>query len=407
MKDKKLIEISDYFIQSKAEFYDSLKAIADKGVVNLRPDGVYFFSECNKNKTVIFPFRDIVSIEEFSNYVQIKLKEKSEVSPSFVLNIFDMTLLKSLRKRVTKSNPKLFSRILMRFNHLPLWSRILSLAVGLGLVLVVFLGLLPEAYVLIPLKNEKILGERIYEKIIRSWDICSHKKLTEILKRMEGKLRNRDDIFDYKITIIQSNIENAFALPGGHIIFFSKIISKSKTPDEIAAILAHEMEHIQNRHGLRQIIRLAGYSFIASIVIGGWGLEELEMIEMLAEIGTTIFLFKYSRDFETEADRLAIQRLNHKGISVRGFRDFFIRMQNEEQRLSDQATKRIFKKSGKKNKPGGESSEKKPAVDWWSAHPNHQARIKLIEGALKKENFKKISILKNNEDWNNIKAGCR
>jgi predicted Zn-dependent protease len=115
---------------------------------------------------------------------------------------------------------------------------------------------------------------------------------------------------------------NAFALPGGTIVVTDQLINLSKSPDEIIAILAHEIGHIEKRHAMKQIIQSSLTTLIAATITG-----DAETLSA-ATVGLPVILMqtKYSRDFEREADAFAFKLLKQAEISPQAFADILERI---------------------------------------------------------------------------------
>lgn len=115
----------------------------------------------------------------------------------------------------------------------------------------------------------------------------------------EVNLENRDEL-------------NAYCAPGGKIMFFSGIINRlSLTDDEIAAIMGHEMAHALREHGReamsREMAKQLGMNVLAMS-----GKVEGQYLQLLDQ-GTGVFLLKYSRENETEADRIGLELMARAG----------------------------------------------------------------------------------------------
>jgi beta-barrel assembly-enhancing protease len=107
---------------------------------------------------------------------------------------------------------------------------------------------------------------------------------------------------------------NAFALPGGHVVIYDGILKRMKEPDELAALLSHEVAHIQYKHSLKGISRnLAGYMFIALLFNDINGISTV-----LIENANTLNNLHYSRSLETEADLKALKTLERNNIDQHG-----------------------------------------------------------------------------------------
>ena len=97
---------------------------------------------------------------------------------------------------------------------------------------------------------------------------------------------------------------NAFALPGGPVLVTDALV-RALSDDEIVAVLAHEFGHVEERHALRRVLRVAGLFLVASLVLGGDGgvLEEIGIVA--AGLATS----SYTRGFEQAADDFAARLL--------------------------------------------------------------------------------------------------
>lgn len=91
---------------------------------------------------------------------------------------------------------------------------------------------------------------------------------------------------------------NALAFPDGTIMMTDQLIKVSQHPDELAGVMAHEIVHVTERHGMRNVLRTTGILVFASAVFGDAGF----IIEIATTFGAGIAALSYSREFELEAD---------------------------------------------------------------------------------------------------------
>ncbi len=108
---------------------------------------------------------------------------------------------------------------------------------------------------------------------------------------------------------------NAFAAPGGVVVVNSALMARAASAEEVAGVLAHEIAHVELRHGLRQLVRSAGLRVIVSALFGDFG----ALGGWAAQMGE----LKFSRDAEREADQRGLERLTEARIDPRGLLDFF------------------------------------------------------------------------------------
>ena len=115
---------------------------------------------------------------------------------------------------------------------------------------------------------------------------------------------------------------NALALPGGTIVLTDELVLLSQTPDEVLAVLAHEIGHVERRHALRQLLQGSATAAIAATLAG----DAATMSTAVAGFPVLLAQAKYSRDFETEADDYGFRLMKARGISPQAFADIMGRL---------------------------------------------------------------------------------
>ena len=111
-----------------------------------------------------------------------------------------------------------------------------------------------------------------------------------------------------RFVVLQDDLPNAFALPGGHIVITTGLLKALRTPDELAAVFAHEWGHVQRRHVLRSIFRQASLQLLLAIVAGDQSALS-GALRTAGELGS----LSYSRGYEREADDEAMALLAAHG----------------------------------------------------------------------------------------------
>lgn len=141
-------------------------------------------------------------------------------------------------------------------------------------------------------------------------------------------------LHDWNFYLSHQTTPNAFALPGGSIVLFSKLLLDSPQGEEVLGVLAHELGHVIARHGVSQTITRVGVWGALSVFLGDLsGLAGLAM-EGAAQLG----VLKFSRDAEREADEIGAALLIQNQISVRGLSRFFNQLQKEQTQNSPLGT---------------------------------------------------------------------
>lgn len=138
------------------------------------------------------------------------------------------------------------------------------------------------------------------------------KRRAEIERDLASLLRARGITQDAQLEFRMGGAPNALALPGGVIVVTDELVQLA-SPEELAAVLAHEVAHWQLRHGLQSLFRGSGSLVLVSVVTG----DLSTLTTFAAAIPLVILQRGYSRDFETEADDHAAETLRLAGRDPR------------------------------------------------------------------------------------------
>lgn len=111
--------------------------------------------------------------------------------------------------------------------------------------------------------------------------------------------------------MLKSPMVNALALPGGRVYFLSALLDKANNPDEIAAILAHELGHVKHRDHMRSVIQTGGTSFLFGLLFG-----DVTGAGAVIFAGRALLNQSYSRDVERAADDFAVEVMQKLGRSA-------------------------------------------------------------------------------------------
>jgi predicted Zn-dependent protease len=204
----------------------------------------------------------------------------------------------------------------------------------------------------IPVEWEQKLGESAYhdflarEKVMREGPAVA--AVTEITHRLTDPISENPYIFE--VTVVKSDVVNAFALPGGYIVVFTGLMKKAESPEEVAGVLAHELNHVLQRHGLERIVKQLGFVAIVSIVLG----NQQGVGGVMKQLGVELMTLKFGRAQETEADLTGLQLLHRAKIDPSGMITFFQRL--------------VEKDEGR--------------VEWLSTHPMSSARAERLKSEL-------------------------
>ena len=130
--------------------------------------------------------------------------------------------------------------------------------------------------------------------------------------------------FQYYFKVVNARDINAFALPGGPMYVNRGMIEAARSEGEMAGVMAHEISHVALRHGTAQATKGQKYGTLAAIAgIGATILTRNPNLGQLAQAPFAVYLLKFSREYETEADILGAQILARAGYDPRDLANMF------------------------------------------------------------------------------------
>ena len=185
---------------------------------------------------------------------------------------------------------------------------------------------------IMPPEGEKALGDATLEQIRSALDqtgleglpTCEAPAGRLALDRMTARITDGVELpYALTVTVLDHEMVNAFALPGGHIVFFRGLIDAAETPDEVAAVFAHELGHVVARDPARGALRAAGSIGVLGLLFGDFagGAAVLFLVERLIEAS-------YSQGAEAAADAFAHDRLRAVDLPPGALGSFFRRLRD-------------------------------------------------------------------------------
>ncbi|GAB3939782.1 M48 family metalloprotease [Spirosoma harenae] len=234
-------------------------------------------------------------------------------------------------------------------------------------------------------EQEIAIGKESHPSVIATMGLYEDKKLQAFMNE-KGKamasVSHRPDL-PYQFYIVDSPIVNAFAVPGGYVYFTRGILAHFNNEAEFAGVLGHEIGHITAKHAARSqksqllsTLALIGGAVLAPQVVG-------QNIEALQQ-GLGLLSLKYSRDHESESDKLGVEYSSKIGYDARQMADFFGTLK----RISDKSGQAIPQFMSTHPDPGNRFTRvHELAKDYQTKSPasyqvNRDQYLRLIDGIL-------------------------
>jgi Peptidase family M48 len=184
----------------------------------------------------------------------------------------------------------------------------------------------------LPPSGEKALGDATYERIRMAMgrdmlpvDACDAPAGLAALATMEARLNAGPDLpYPVTITVLDHDLVNAFAMPGGRIVIFRGLLDEANNPEEVAAVLAHEIGHVVGRDPTRDALRLAGSVGVLGLIFGDFAGGTVVLL-----LADQLINAQYSQSAEAGADDYAHARLTESGLPPAALGTFFERLRDE------------------------------------------------------------------------------
>jgi len=184
------------------------------------------------------------------------------------------------------------------------------------------------------LETEIAMGKQAAQEVERTSKLVDDPIVVEYINRVgQNLVRNSDAKVPFTIKVIDSDVINAFALPGGFFYVNSGLILAADSEAELAGVMGHEIAHVCARHATKnatkmEIMQLAT---IPLILLGPGGWAGYGIYEG-SQLALPLSYLKFSRDDERQADYLGLQYMYKAGYDPNAFVSFFEKIEAEDKR---------------------------------------------------------------------------
>ena len=231
-------------------------------------------------------------------------------------------------------------------------------------------------------QQERELGAQYASEINRELPIINDATVNRAINVLGDEIaRHGRRGIDYTFYVVNSNQVNAFAVPGGFVYVNRGLIERTTDFTELAGVLAHEIGHVEERHGVEQMERMqrANLGLNVAYILLGRAPSGLESAAI--NIGGSAIFARYSREAENEADAVAIPLLLAARIDPRGLVSMFQKLLSEQNRNPN------------------------AVAQWFSTHPTTQDRIAATQANISRLSSSQLRNLRTTSStYNTLKS---
>jgi Zn-dependent protease with chaperone function len=168
----------------------------------------------------------------------------------------------------------------------------------------------------IPVETEIALGKAAAAQQKAALQLVEDHPALPAIREIGARL-TRGSPYPYEFHVARDASVNAFAMPGGFVVLHTGLLEQAERAEEVAGVLAHEVQHVERRHGLRGLVQAAGLGMALQLALGEAGGS------VAAAWARDLARLSFSREQERDADARGVEALVRAGIDPRGMAVFF------------------------------------------------------------------------------------
>ncbi len=211
--------------------------------------------------------------------------------------------------------------------HVALLAFCLCLVLGFGCLYLTANWMVDRAIEQIPVSWETKLGEAVASSLgyPEVTDPAVTKPVQDVLDRVLRAAGEQP--YTFTLHVVEAPEVNAMAAPGGQVIVFTGLLDKAESPEELAGVLGHEIQHVLGRQSLRNMVHAVKWQVMASMLLGDLGTVQ----SLLLAKAPDLLSLSYGRGLEEEADLEGARLLLKADIDPQGLSKFFRLLQQQQQ----------------------------------------------------------------------------
>ena len=211
-------------------------------------------------------------------------------------------------------------------------------------------------------QQEVQLGQQESAQVNQQLPLVTDTYINQYVNSLGNQIASHTSRADlsWQFYVVNTDVVNAFALPGGFIYVNRGVITRAVKMDQLAGVMAHEIEHVVRRHSVKQMQQMQGANVGLALACTLTNVCNSQAAAAAINVGGTLVFAKFSRTDEQQADEGGFRNMINAGINPTGMLEMFQTLLAEEQQ-------------------SGGSGDVAP---WFSDHPGTQDRIADIQRLL-------------------------
>ena len=306
-------------------YLDGRTAARQRATVRLMREGLEITTEAGGTR--LWPYRELRQTQGSYAGEEVRLERGGELPETLLIP--DAAFLESLHEAAPHVGLR-FHDPRRRSARLR-WTivaagGVLAATVAIYLWGIPLMAALVTPYV--PVAWEESVGQSAVAFLAPPERRCGDPALGAAMSAIVGRLMATQPSSPYtmRVYVVNRPVLNALAVPGGHVVILRGLLERTRSPEELAGVVAHELQHILRRHTTRAVLQDVGTGLLLMALTGdvtGPMAYGLETARALGEL-------RYSRRAEEEADLEGMKMLLAARVDPAGMIAFFETLQKEE-----------------------------------------------------------------------------
>ena len=326
IKKTAMNKIANYY---EGLYFDGQSSHANPATVRIVDRNVEICFHHKGMETTIITWHE-AQIREIDSDYSGKNTIRYGTYPFQLLEVYSKDFSTALQQNYPSLNKGTPYQWLRRTGNTGLISVTLGIIVAIGLAYFYVLPWIGETLIttFVSKTYEKELSAESFK--VFTYQFPKDDKKTELLQTYIKAL-DLETTYDIEGTVVRSNMVNAFALMGGRIVVFDSILNVMQSSDELSALLAHEITHVEGRHILKSI----GKNMTNLLVIAWLTSDASSVSSLLMQNANSMMQLSYTRGLEEQADKQGFERLVTSGVNPKGMLFLMEHLKAQEPEILD------------------------------------------------------------------------